>query len=75
MASVGLSDKGEHVILKGDTISGVSSLDTAAFTKYRRMMQRYANTMKPFSLKTIPRIGNNSFKDVMTFAQMGLKLR
>ncbi|CAI8284165.1 MAG: Phytoene desaturase (neurosporene-forming) [Porticoccaceae bacterium UBA1117] len=31
--------------------------------------------LKPFWLKTMPRIGDNSFPDLMTFGQLGLKLR
>ena len=31
--------------------------------------------LKPFWLKTIPRIGVNSLGDLMTFAHMGLKIR
>ncbi|PCI34440.1 MAG: phytoene dehydrogenase [Alphaproteobacteria bacterium] len=75
MATVGLDEAGNHVILKGSTVSGVGPDDTAEFIAFRRMMQRYSDVLKPFSLKTIPHIGKNSFSDIATFAQMGLKLR
>ena len=38
-------------------------------------MQRFADMMKPFWLKTIPRIASNSLAEMMTFAQIGLKVR
>ena len=38
-------------------------------------MQRFADALKPFWLKTMPRIGNNSLREIMTFAQLGLRLR
>ena len=38
-------------------------------------MQRFANALEPFWLKTIPRIGQKNFKDLLTFGHMGLNLR
>lgn len=75
MATIGLSESGDHVSVKGDTISGVSEEDQTSFAKYRKMMKLYAKTMKPFSLKTIPRIGTKSLGDILTFAKMGLRMR
>jgi len=75
LATTGLSEAGEHVTIKGDKITGVNADDATAYVRYRKMMLRYAGVLRPFSLKTIPRIGNNSFKDIMTFAKMGLGLR
>ncbi len=75
MTTMGLDEAGNHVSVIGDTASGVSDEDTAAFTNYRKMMKLYAKTLKPFSLKTIPRIGYNSLGDIITYAKMGLKMR
>jgi phytoene dehydrogenase-like protein len=75
IATTGLSEVGEHVTIKGDKVLEVKEDDTAAYDIYRKMMLRYADVLKPFWLKTIPRIGNNSFKEIMTFAKMGLRLR
>lgn len=75
MATVGLSDTGQHAILKGDKLTGVSDEDISSYASYQKMMQLYAKTLKPFSLKTIPRIGMNSLSEIITFAKMGLKLR
>jgi phytoene dehydrogenase-like protein len=75
LATTGLSEAGEHVTIKGDKVLGVEEEDATAYAIYRKKMLRYADVLKPFSLKTIPRIGHNSFKEIMTFAKMGLGLR
>ena len=38
-------------------------------------MQRFANVLKPFWLKTMPRIGNNDIAELVTFAHIGFNLR
>lgn len=75
MATVGLSDSGDHVTIIGDKVSGVSDKDAQSYKKYRKTMIRYADVLKPYSLKSVPRIGINSLSDVMLFAKMGLDLR
>jgi phytoene dehydrogenase-like protein len=75
MATIGLNSQGEHVVIKGNSVSGVSREDAASFSEYRAFIQRFVDLLKPFWLKTIPRIGNNSLPELMTFAQLGLKLR
>ncbi len=75
IATVGLGEDGNHVSILGDTLTGVSDSDAASYKKYRKMMKRFAKVLKPYSLKTIPRIGENSFSEMMLFAKMGLDLR
>ena len=75
LATTGLSETGEHVTITGDKVTGVKKDDATAYARYRKKMLRYAGVLKPFSLKTIPRIGHSSFKGIMTFAKMGLDLR
>lgn len=75
LSTTGLSEAGGHVTIKGDQVLGVKADDVTAYAGYRRKMLRYAAILKPFNLKTIPRIGKNRFKDIMTFAQMGLGIR
>ncbi len=38
-------------------------------------MQRFAEVLRPFWLKTMPRIGNRRLGEMMTFAHIGLNLR
>ncbi|MEE4190883.1 MAG: NAD(P)/FAD-dependent oxidoreductase [Halieaceae bacterium] len=75
IATVGLAADGQHISILGDRVQGVSDKDAAAFTEYQAMLRKFAATLDPFWMKTMPRIGNNSLKEMLTFAQVGLKLR
>ncbi len=75
LATVGLSANQEHVVLHGDSVSGASAGDAASYQSYSRLMQRFAAVLKPFWLKTMPRIGATSLAELMTFAQIGLNIR
>ena len=75
LPTVGLSAGAEHVVLHQDSVSGVSGDDADAFQKYSRLMHRFARVLKPFWLKTMPRIGFNSLGDLLTFAHIGLNIR
>lgn len=72
---VGLGSDGNHVVVQGDGLSGVSDKDISTYQQYRELMQRFANSLKPFWLKTIPRIGFNSLADLLTLGHMGLNIR
>ena len=72
---VGLSLDQQHVVIQGDSASGVSSEDATAYQNYNAFMQRFASILSPFWQKTMPRIGNNSIRELLTFAHMGLKIR
>lgn len=73
--TVGLSQDGQHVTLHKGSVSGVGDSDTQSFDKLSRLMQRYADMLKPFWLKTIPRVGVNSLADMLTLGRMGLSVR
>jgi len=73
--TTGLSLDGNHVVLQNDTLSGVSDSEINSFQQYSRLMQRFADKLKPFWLKTIPRIGFNNLSDLLTFGRMGLNVR
>ncbi len=75
MPTVGLSANKEHVVLHQDSISGASADDSDAYQNYCRLMHRFAGVLRPFWLKTMPRIGNNSLAELMTFAHIGLNIR
>jgi phytoene dehydrogenase-like protein len=75
MAQIGLNESGEHVVIQGSSVTGVSDNDKAAYTKYRQQMIKFASVLKSAWLKTMPRIGNNSLAEMVTFGQTGLKLR
>lgn len=75
LPTVGLSLKKEHVVLRENSLSGVSVNDESAYQDFSHLMRKFAVALKPFWLKTMPRIGSASFKDLNTFAHVGLKLR
>ena len=72
---VGLGDDGNHVIVSDPNVSGVSKSDASAYGDYAQEMRKFARALQPSWLKTMPRIGGKSIGDLMTFAQMGLRLR
>ena len=73
--TIGLNLDGEHVVVSGEQVTGVGSSDQKTYADYLALLKRFAKMLKPFWLKTMPRIGDNSFPDLMTFGQLGLKLR
>lgn len=73
--TIGLGFDDEHVTINAGSVEGASDDDDAAYADYIGQMQRFANVLKPFWLKTIPGIGGNSLSDVATFAHIGLNLR
>ena len=75
LTTVGLSPSGEHVTLHSETVTGVSASDASAYRAYLGQLQRFAEALEPFWLQTMPRIGNNSLGESLTFAKIGLRLR
>jgi phytoene dehydrogenase-like protein len=75
LPTVGLDKDGRHVAVTSAGVTGVSDEDTVAYAEYRARMKRFAGALAPFWLRTMPRIGNNSLSELMTFGQLGLGLR
>jgi phytoene dehydrogenase-like protein len=75
LPNIGLSADQEHVTVHQGALSGTSSDDADAYQDYSRLMHRFADVLKPFWLKTMPRIGSTSLADLMTFAHVGLNIR
>jgi phytoene dehydrogenase-like protein len=75
LPTLGLSVDKEHVVMHKGAVSGASNDDADAYRDYTRLMHRFADVLKPFWLKTMPRIGLNSLADMMSFAHIGLNIR
>ena len=75
MPTIGLSRDENHAVITQSSLSGAGADDNAAYLDYMRQMRRFADALKPSWLKTMPRIGATGIGDLMTFAQIGLKLR
>lgn len=73
--TIGLSTDNDHIIIEDSVLSGGDANDAASYLDYMRQMDRFAAALKPFWLKTMPRIGATGFRDLSTFAQLGLKIR
>jgi phytoene dehydrogenase-like protein len=72
---IGLNPDGDHVTVNGDTVTGAGADDAVAYRQFQSQMRRFAEALKPFWLKTMPRAAPGKLSDMMTFAQIGLKLR
>ena len=75
LPTVGLSATGDHVILRSDTLIGATANDVQALPGYRKSMQRFAEVLRPFWLKTMPGLGNNNLAELLTFAHVGFNIR
>jgi phytoene dehydrogenase-like protein len=75
LPTVGLSLDGSHVVLHKDTLTGVNESDADSYRQFSSLMQRFADRLEPFWLKTIPRVGINSLADLLTLGRMGLSVR
>ena len=75
LATIGLSTDQNNVVIQDGVLSGTDSEEVDKFNRYKKFMQKYAKALSPFWLKTIPRIGPGSIKDVLTFAKLGLNIR
>jgi len=75
LPTIGLGTDQQHVILHRGSLSGIDSDDLGAYQNYSRLMRRLAGVLRPFWLKTMPAIGNNSLAEMMTLAHIGLNIR
>jgi phytoene dehydrogenase-like protein len=75
LATIGLAEDGQHVMIEGEQVRGASGRDAARYPQYRRRMQKFAGALAPFWMKSMPRIGGNSLQELFTFARVGMKLR
>jgi phytoene dehydrogenase-like protein len=71
----GLNGDGDAIVVANDSISGTGARDSESYTEYLRLMRRCAAALEPSWLKKVPPIGSASVTDLMSFAQLGLKLR
>ena len=75
LPTVGLGLDGNNVSVHKGTVSGVSEKDVSSYGKYITLLERCARALQPSWLKTMPRVGNNTLGELLSFAQVGLKLR
>lgn len=71
----GLGSNGKHVTVDAGSITGTSDRNTAAYASFLANLQRFAKTLRPFWLQTMPRIGNNTWSELLTFAHLAFRIR
>ena len=75
LPTIGMNQNSEHVFVADEVTGCVNDKDAHTYKLYKKRMRRLASALAPFWSKTIPRIGNNSVGQLLTFAKLGLKLR
>lgn len=76
--SVALSRDGEPLTLHGgygESLSGASTSEQAAWQELRAQLLRYAGILKPLLARRPPDLGNMSLMESSAFAMTGLSLR
>ncbi len=73
--TVALDASGDHVVIGRYGLSGVGEQDANQFFRYRELLTRFADALRPFWMKTMPRVGSRGAKATFTFAELGLRLR
>lgn len=75
MATIALSEDGNHVRIAGSSVEGVSDRDAESYREFHTRMKRFAGLLKTYLNKAPPRLGSKDIKDLATFARLGLDLR
>ena len=73
LPTIGLGE--DTVVIRGGEAEGAGDADAARWRELSARLARFAGALEPFWLKTMPRIGNNSLGELLTFAHVGLNLR
>jgi len=75
MSTIALSDDGKHVRIKGASVQGVADDDQAEMRDFHKQMLKFSSLLRPFLNKTPPRLGAGGRDDLVTLAQLGMKVR
>lgn len=72
---VALSGARSPIVILGEALLGADEADTAAYPAFRQRLRIFAAALAPFWGKTMPRVGATGLRDLLTFGELGLKLR
>ena len=76
MMTIALDNDGEHVRIKGGTVTGAKDGDAEAYKAFYKRMTRFADLLGKYLNKTPPRLAMDASKsDLFTLASLGLDLR
>ena len=72
---VGLGPDGTPRIIQGDSLSGATAEDAAAWPDFNAQLNTFAEALAPHWLKTIPRIARAPLSELAVFGRMGWSIR
>lgn len=75
LPTVALGADGHHITIHRDKLTGASPEDSAAYTSYLRLMQKFAKAIDPFWHKRPPVLASGSLQDMATLGRFGWNLR
>ncbi len=75
MATIALSEDGEHVRIDGLNVEGVSEADANSYREFQKRMLRFAKMLNTFFNKTPARLGSKDMADLLTLGRLGFDLR
>jgi phytoene dehydrogenase-like protein len=73
LTTTALSETGDHLTIKGGTLS--TSPDTASYPELHRRLTAFASVLAPFCAMTPPRIARGTGNEYLRLAKLGLGLR
>ncbi|MEM7084510.1 MAG: NAD(P)/FAD-dependent oxidoreductase, partial [Pseudomonadota bacterium] len=75
MTTIALHEGGEHVRIKGDSVTGALDGDDEAYKAFHKRMTRFADILKNVLNKTPPRLGTKNLSDLAALAKLGFDIR
>lgn len=75
MATIALSDTGEHLRIEGMEVDGVGDADRQNFREFQKRMARFAKLLNTYFNKTPPRLGTKDWADLKTLGRLGFDIR
>ena len=75
LETVALSEQGNHITINSDDIKGAGAADENAYKEYKRLLNRFAETLEKTWHKTPPVLGEGKMADFSTLGMFGLKVK
>ncbi len=72
---IAVGSDGQSISVLGDDLEGASDSDQAAYKTLRRSLKKYAKALNSSWNTAIPKVGDNSLREIGVFAKMGLNIR
>jgi phytoene dehydrogenase-like protein len=75
--TIALDNQGRHLTLGADSVSGegLAAGEAATYTRFKQEFRAYAAALEPMTMNKPPRLKDMDFKDKVTLARLGWKLR